>query len=259
MVELTKEESVKRINLRKSTVIDLTKDTPLEATTSRVALVLDYSGSMSDLYRGGEVQEVIERVLPLALKFDDNGELEFWLFDDGFRRLPEVTMDNFYGLTKRLLSKYDFGGTNYAPVLKDVYRKYVKESPMSIPTYVLFLTDGECFDRSETKQVLIEGSTEPVFIQFIGIGDESFEFLNDLDNMDGRYVDNANFFSVRDIAALSDEELYRLLLQEYPQWLGYPEVKQMLTNYEEREKRGPVGNIFTRIGDKISDFINSLL
>lgn len=259
MVELTKAESIKRIELRKSKVIDLTKDTPLEAATSRVALVLDYSGSMCDLYRGGEVQEVIERILPLSLKFDDNGELEFWIFDDDFKRLPEVTLDNFYGLTKRLQSKYDFGGTNYAPVLRDVYRKYVKEAPMGIPTYVIFITDGECFDRTETKQVLIEGSTEPVFIQFIGIGDENFEFLNDLDNMDGRYVDNANFFSCRDIADLSDDDLYRLLLQEYPQWLEYPEVKAMLKNYEEREKRAPIGGIFTRIGDKISDFINSLL
>ncbi|RYE42329.1 MAG: hypothetical protein EOP24_33215 [Hyphomicrobiales bacterium] len=37
--------------------------------------------------------------------------------------------------------------------------------------------------------------------------------------MKGRVVDNAGFFSVDDISKISDAELYRRLLSEFPEWL----------------------------------------
>ena len=43
-----------------------------------------------------------------------------------------------------------------------------------------------------------------------------FQFLEELDDMPGRFVDNADFFSVADPAALSDEQLYDLMMNEYP-------------------------------------------
>ncbi|SIA57172.1 Uncharacterised protein [Mycobacteroides abscessus subsp. abscessus] len=46
-----------------------------------------------------------------------------------------------------------------------------------------------------------------------------FTFLEELDNMDGRYLDNADFFSVEDPKAIAEEELYDLLMQEYPEWV----------------------------------------
>ncbi|WP_274644294.1 VWA domain-containing protein [Pseudomonas serbica] len=48
---------------------------------------------------------------------------------------------------------------------------------------------------------------------------EGFEFLVNLDNMEGRKVDNANFFAIKDPAAFPDDKLYSLLMNEYPQWL----------------------------------------
>jgi hypothetical protein len=38
--------------------------------------------------------------------------------------------------------------------------------------------------------------------------------------MEGRYIDNANFFSVNDLTRLSDNDLYGRLLGEYPEWLN---------------------------------------
>jgi hypothetical protein len=46
-----------------------------------------------------------------------------------------------------------------------------------------------------------------------------FLFLEQLDSMHGRYIDNANFFSVEDLDQLTDEALYDLLLNEYPAWV----------------------------------------
>ena len=83
-VNLSKEESIRKVNLAKEEVhkVCLTKS-PLSGLTSRVGLVLDYSGSMSELYRNGTVQAVIEKILPVAMEFDDNGTMEVWIFEDG--------------------------------------------------------------------------------------------------------------------------------------------------------------------------------
>lgn len=38
--------------------------------------------------------------------------------------------------------------------------------------------------------------------------------------MSGRIVDNCNFFNLDRIDSVSDEHLYELLLQEFPDWLN---------------------------------------
>lgn len=51
-----------------------------------------------------------------------------------------------------------------------------------------------------------------------GNRNERFRFLERLGELSGRVIDNANFFQVNSIPAISDKELYDLLLQEYPKW-----------------------------------------
>ena len=94
-VNLSKEDTIKKINLAKEEVhtVRLSKK-PLINQTVYGALVLDFSGSMRNLYKDGTVQSVIEKALPIAMEFDNDGEMEFWLFDDGFRRLPNITLEN---------------------------------------------------------------------------------------------------------------------------------------------------------------------
>jgi hypothetical protein len=55
-----------------------------------------------------------------------------------------------------------------------------------------------------------------------------FSFLEELYVLPNRYIDNANFFSVEDPEEVTDEELYDLLMAEYPQWLILAKEKQML-------------------------------
>lgn len=236
MVELTKEESKKKISLRKDKVVSLIKKKNIANIKARVGLVLDFSGSMSSLYEDGTVQNIIERIIPIALNFDDNGELDFWIFENGFVRLDSITMDNFYGLAKDLMKKYDMGGTRYEPVIKDVDSFYIEENPMNIPNYVIFITDGDNSDKHKAEEIITSVSRHPIFFQFIGIGNSSFSFLEKLDEMDGRYVDNANFFSVTDINNMSDDDLYDKLLSEFPVWLKYQEVKTMLENVKDLPK-----------------------
>jgi hypothetical protein len=82
----------------------------------------------------------------------------------------------------------------------------------------------------ETKRVLRATSDQPIFWQFVGIGGESsFDFLKSLDTLDGRVVDNANFFEVEgDLRTLSDEWFYDKILNEFPSWLTEIKTKGLL-------------------------------
>ena len=221
-LNLNKEESLKQLNLRKEKISSLCLEkNELNGLTARVCLVLDFSGSMEPLYLNGKVQQLIERLLPIAMQFDDNGEMECWLFSNDYHRISDISLDNYYNYIKNenLLNDYYMGGTNYSPVMKDVVRKYSVEEPMDIPTLVLFITDGDNFDKSETTREMIQASRHPIFWQFVGIGNSEFTYLEQLDEMEGRYVDNANFFPATDLDRISDDELYHRLLNEYPEWI----------------------------------------
>ncbi|SHK86462.1 vWA domain-containing protein [Desulforamulus aeronauticus] len=222
-ISLVKETATRKLDLRKETLkISLVKKS-LTSVTARVGVVLDKSGSMRKLYKDGSVQDVLEKLFPIALNFDDNGELDVWLFNDEFIRMKEpVTLDNFYNyidakVMSGVIEKF-WGQTKYAPVMQDVFNKYCIEDPSPLPTFIIFLTDGNNSDKNNTKKILKESSAHNIFWEFVGIGDEKFEFLQRLDSLSGRTIDNANFFDVKDIASLSDEHLYDKLLYEYPQW-----------------------------------------
>ena len=121
------------------------------------------------------------------------------------------------------------GGTNYAPVMRDVLNKYTKEDPSdTVPTLVLFLTDGDNFDKKQTEEVIKKASKYPIFWQFVGLGNSRYSFLESLDEMEGRYIDNANFFAVNNINKISDDELYSKLLNEYPSWIKEAREKNIL-------------------------------
>lgn len=242
MVVLSKEESIKQIDLRKKEVAQICLKKPaLDGLTSRVALVLDYSGSMNPLYKNGTVQSVVEKILPIAMNFDNDGTMEMWIFENGFRRLEDICLNNFYGYVNDKIMKYRMGGTCFAPVMDDIYNRYIKEEPAPLPNYVVFITDGENSDTEKTTALIKKLSKYPIFFQFVGIGECSFDYLRKLDSMGGRYVDNANFFIVRDVNTIS----YEQLLSEYPSWLSDPKVKELITKCANGEtKKGLFGRLF---------------
>lgn len=204
-------------------VVSLSKD--LSNHKARVAVVMDYSGSMSSLYSNGAVQRALTRLMPLALKFDDNGELEVWIFSNNYHRLKPMNIFNFNTFVNNEIKgkRYNMGTTEYAPALKDVLRKYFYEdaSSSNIPTFVIFVTDGDndLDDKAETDKVIVESSKKNIFIQFVGIGDSSFRYLKKLDDLPGREVDNTGFIKVEDFDKMNDEELYHELLEQYSKWV----------------------------------------
>ncbi|WP_229757460.1 vWA domain-containing protein [Paenibacillus marchantiophytorum] len=215
------EKSLSTIDLRKKLVQITLEKKQLTHLTARVGLVLDISGSMRHLYNNGTVQEVVERILAVACKFDDNASLDVWVYDSEFSRLSPATEADFHDyVQKQIISNrsiHKFGYNNEPPVMKDVIKKYTKEEVSSLPVFLVFINDGGVL--KSIKKVITEAAVQPIFWQFVGIGHSDFEVLKKLDTMEGRIVDNANFIHIDDIAAISDETLYNLLLNEFPQWI----------------------------------------
>lgn len=211
-----------KISLRKNIVADLVKKENITADTARVVFVLDHSGSMRKLYRDGTVQDVLERIFPIAIHFDDNAEMEFYWFDNIYKEFEPVTCSTIDGyVSKVILSQKDhFGGTCYAPIMNEIFQRYAVREPAKIPTFVIFITDGNNSDKTASKQVLTEASKHNIFWKFVGIGNEKYDFLARLDNLKGRFIDNANFINISDLSSIDDKELYSLLLTEYSDWLN---------------------------------------
>lgn len=217
--------------LRKKEVVEIKKASGLSGQKAKVKLCLDFSGSMEDLYDNGTVDSILERLLPVAMAFDDDEKIDLYLFHEKAIYIGELGKDDISGLAASLRRKYSLGGTNYAPPIEEILKEFKAETPSGkseVPTYVIFMTDGKNFDEPQTKSALIECSKHGIFFQFVGIGDATLEFLEKLDDLSGRFLDNANFFQIGNINHLSDADLYKQLMAEFPSWLKQAQDKNLV-------------------------------
>lgn len=219
-----------------------------KAPTLRVSAVLDVSFSAKPFYESGAIQETIERLIPIAMRFDDDGSQDMWAFDSQFSRLAPATIDNFEGYVQRevlgnpRLNKWS--GTRYAGPIRDILEFYFPGSSapaaapvqssgffaslfgkkpsapvitqpqdtqeQGLPAMVLFTTDGATQDRDETTRLLRASVNKPIYWQMVGIGDPSeFDFLQDLADE----LPNVGFVNLASLK-LTDDEIYSKLLSE---------------------------------------------
>lgn len=246
----------KRVAAQSPQLLDLTKRAAVSLEkrglgehTARVALCLDISASMNGLYRSGKIQALVERILALGLRFDDNGEVDVFLFGAYGHEEPPVNLANHRSYVPDMVSRRALeGGTSYASAMRLIRERYFggsgrRDRPHgdTYPVYVMFVTDGAPHDRDETEDQVRFSSYEPVFWQFMAIGpsnksvdagakrkrgfmariaDSQFTFLEKLDDLAGRHIDNADFFGVTDPSNIPDDQLYDLMMTEYPGWLA---------------------------------------
>lgn len=226
-LEKKMEKAPELISLVKPLVLELKKKN-LETTVARVGLVLDISGSMVPRFKNGTVQSIVNKTLPLAVQFDDDGELDFWFYGTTARKMNSVNLKNYTTAVpedwKHLM--LDLGGRNNEPIVMRMVVDEYKDT--KIPAYVLFITDGGVNQKREIQNIITEASHLPIFWQFVGVGGKNYGILEKLDTMSGRYVDNAGFFALDDFKKVSNEELYARLLEEFPSWLEEIKRKGMI-------------------------------
>ena len=226
-LEKKMEKAPELVSLVKPLVLELRKKN-LETTVARVGLVLDISGSMVPRFKNGTVQSIVNKTLPLAVQFDDDGELDFWFYGTTARKMDSVNLKNYMTAVpedwKHLM--LDLGGRNNEPIVMRMVVDEYKDT--KIPAYVLFITDGGVNQKREIQNIMTEASHLPIFWQFVGVGGKNYGILEKLDTMTGRYVDNAGFFALDDFKKVSNEELYARLLEEFPSWLEEIKKKGMI-------------------------------
>jgi hypothetical protein len=202
-------------------------------------------------FRTGKVQQLVERVLALALRFDDDGEVDVFLFGLEGHMAGTVNLANVNGFVNALLQQFRLeGATYYAEAMRLVRQHYFGNSGFqttprmdSLPVYCMFVTDGQSSDEGHTRDQIQSSSYEPLFWQFMGIGlsnkaagrrrgafgkASDFRFLEQLDDLPGRLIDNASFFSIEDPAQISDTEVFELMMEEYPGWLRMAKDRGLL-------------------------------
>ncbi len=221
------------VSLAKKAQVILEKK-KLTEVQAQVALVLDASWSMFRQYGNGTIQEVIDRILPLAVHFDDDGDLDCWVFGTKAKKIKSVNLKNVGRfIENEKLNSYNtikkFGGGNDEPVAIKMVTDYYKKSGFKLPAYVVFISDGGVGNDREIEKLLKEASSLPIFWQFVGIGGYGYGILERLDTMQGRVVDNCNFFSLDDLKKVNEQELYDRLLNEFPDWLSEAKSKGILS------------------------------
>lgn len=238
--DLQKREKVVQFMLEKRNV----KNPPV----MRVGAALDVSGSAKGLYLNGTIQRTIDRLVPIAMRFDDNGEMDVWTFHNSAQQVASVTKHEMDGYVQReILEKRGvslWGGTEYAPVMQDMCDFYFGDSnkakpagggflgklfgakPAATPTtasataqlpaMALILTDGANSDRSATEALLRRAEKLPVYWQMVGVGNpREFAFIEQMADD----LDNVGFVSLASLD-ISDEELYdQLLGDELCEWV----------------------------------------
>ncbi|WP_219115925.1 VWA domain-containing protein [Janthinobacterium sp. UMAB-56] len=244
-------EAPQLVSLVKQAGVSLQK-VGLSEHRAKVCLCLDISGSMGRLYKEGLVQRFAERILALGCKFDDDGEIDVFLFGKNVHQPAPMALSNCNTYVGLAIQRHPLeGDTRYGAAMQAIRAFYFPDArgaertrPVAaeLPVYVMFVTDGGTSDQATTEKQLRWASNEPIFWQFMGIGkgrkskskflaafaDSDFPFLEKLDELQGRLIDNANYFSVSSPDEHSDAELYDLLMTEYPDWLKLARGKGLL-------------------------------
>lgn len=219
------------VSLAKKAQVSLEK-AKLTHVKARVALVLDASGSMNSQYSKGRVQEVVNRLLPLAVHFDDDGAIDCWAFAAKPQKLSEITLANHKDFIVT-----DNGGwrgwsvgsrINDEPKVMEQVIAYYQKTGDRTPVYVLFISDGGVHENRKITKLMVEAAKLPVFWQFVGVGGRGYGILEKLDDMDGRVVDNCSFFALDDLHQISEEQLYDQLMEEFPSWIKEATAKGIL-------------------------------
>ena len=181
-------------------------------------------------YSKGYMSGIATAVLALGLNLDDNGKVPAWRWSSSATKLPEITKSNLDGYVDRYMSAGSIdGGTYMARAMEAMMKGFDRKS--KDPGFAMIFTDGEASDRDQVEELLREYSRYPVFWQFIGlevpltpeqirkgVKPTDFGLLEELDNLDRRVVDNANFFKAN-VHTVTYEAMWEDLTKEF---VGYP-------------------------------------
>lgn len=205
---------IKRYNVAKNQFEGLGK--------AAVYLAVDVSGSMRRLFKDGVVQDLGERALGLSATLDDDGIVPTMFFNTRVRETHHLIIGQHQGFMNNIARPN--GGTRFAPAMRAII-DYHQSNEVDSPALVLFQTDGEQEDGTDTEKALLSSRDLPIFWQYIGMGKTTFPYLERLAwlpgtvNNAGMIVDPCRTQDGRLVSVLSDDQLYGQISTNYARWL----------------------------------------
>lgn len=233
------------LDLTKKFELNLQKAGVVNIPTLEVMLAIDKSGSMHGLYSRGYVDRAVNLFLPLALKFDDNQQIEVGFFNSEFEEAPFALAEDCGKYLAKSGQSAD-GGTCFAPIIeafetkrgntvtevvttaaKGLWAKLTGKTTTETVTttaptqtqfraYAAVITDGANFDKREFEAELAK-TNGGTFYQFIGIGSGvETAYLTGIAN---KYPHVA-YFELRDPANFTDETFYEEIVNaKFTAWM----------------------------------------
>lgn len=187
----------------------------LTGVRAEAVLLLDHSVSMSHDYENGNVQALVDHSLAFALQVDADGKIPVIRFDTRPRPAIEVTSQNVSRIMNKLYEPGKMGSTDLTGALEELLKiAKTTESPI----FAIVITDGAPNDQRTATKVVQELAQYPVFLKFIAI--QRVRYLEDLDEMGGRLVDNANAQFIPTPISISDAQFAEKMVVEWDTWIG---------------------------------------
>ncbi|MEU9208492.1 VWA domain-containing protein [Streptomyces sp. NPDC048415] len=219
------------VSLAKTAAVSLEK-CGLTGQRAAVYLVVDRSYSMKDYFANGSVQHLADQVLGLSANLDDDSTVPLVMFDSRPYPVVEISLDRYEGVVAEQHRMHGgeptMGGTLYTTAMTTVIEHY-RDSFATDPALVIFQTDGDPQDQDAARLQLATASKLPIFWNFLGFGRSKVAFLNQLDKMGGRLVDNASYFHAgADPKGLADATVYDGITKEFGAWLAAARAKNLL-------------------------------
>jgi Copine len=89
---------------------------------------------------------------------------------------------------------------------------------------LLIITDGEIHDMEATKDLVVAASHLPFSIIIVGVGDEKFKLMKELDSDDALLRDSRGAVAIRDVVQFVKFKKY---IQQGPQVLAEKVLKEV--------------------------------
>ncbi len=186
----------------------------LAGMRGRVIVLLDHSGSMGSDFRSGLVQKLLERTLGFGLQIDTDGEVEVIPFDSIVWQAETVGLGNYQQAAQSVYRPNQMGSTNLTAALSAVRDL---AGTTQEPIVCVVITDGNPDDRRSATAAVVDLARYPVWLKFLALRD--VPYLRQLDDMDGRLVDNCDAKTITDPDGITDDEFAELMVDEWNSWL----------------------------------------
>lgn len=173
------------------------------APTMRVAGAVDISYSMSphinDGRPGNSLQKTINQLMGPAVKFDDDGQIDMFKFDDYCEYVGTCDTKTYSDFVQKNNIRVR-GGTAYTPIVKTVRNHFFGEQQTKVvepakkgflgfgakpavvaqvptdgdrtPVLAMIITDGEVSssDRNACEREIRALVNDPIYFHFVGVG-----------------------------------------------------------------------------------------